>query len=159
MHTAAEYGHNGVVEELLIAGANINQQNIHQQTPLYLAARNGHSESVRLLASMGANVDPAIDPVTTLPYHGQGPLHTAAMHRHADTVRTLIQAGADINAANDRGLLFDQVIDDPAIMIYRRLTDELGAAIPHADIDAVTALMDQGASALSQNTARNHSYP
>ena len=153
LHTAAEYGHNGVIEELLLAGANVNRPNIHQKTPLYIAASNGHSESVAMLAAMGGNLDPAIDPVTTLPYHGEGPLHAAAVNRHFDTVRTLIQAGANINAISDRGLLFDQVIDDPAIMIYRRLTDDLGAAVRHADIDAVTALLDQGASALSQNTA------
>eukprot|EP00438_Fugacium_kawagutii_P028689 Skav214067 [mRNA] locus=scaffold2017:910060:910224:- [translate_table: standard] len=39
------------------AGADCNQATDNDTTPLYVAARNGHLEIVRLLRAAGADVD------------------------------------------------------------------------------------------------------
>lgn len=153
LHVAAEHGHEGVVIELIINGANIDQHNMVQQTPLYLAARNGHSEVVWLLAMRGANLDPVIDQATGLPYPGEGALHTAAINRHFDTVRTLIQGGANINAVNDRGQLFDQIIDDPQIRTFRPFTDQLFDAIRRGNEEDASIAFNAGASPFAFNQA------
>lgn len=153
LHIAAEYGHIGVLEELLGAGANIDEPNHHRETALYLAAFHGHSAIVRMLAARGANLDPAIDQMTGLPYAGEGPLHIAATHGHFDTVRTLIQAGANINATNHQGQLFDQVTNDPRIMAFRPLDNQLFDAIGRDNHDGAAAALEAGASPLALNQA------
>ncbi|KAK3276333.1 hypothetical protein CYMTET_15581 [Cymbomonas tetramitiformis] len=64
-----------------------------QQTPLHLAAENGHLAILEALIGGGAAVN----------YHTlvlQTPLHLAAVHGHTAAVKALMQAGADYGAVD-----------------------------------------------------------
>jgi ankyrin repeat protein len=58
LHRAIRGRHLGVVEILLIAGADPNKRNARGMTPLYLAQRLGHKEIVALLVKCGADPNP-----------------------------------------------------------------------------------------------------
>jgi|SRR5215208_1014226 len=51
---AARFGHDDVVDALLIARANVRARNDEGKTALMLAAEGGHDETVRLLTQAGA---------------------------------------------------------------------------------------------------------
>ena len=51
---AARFGHDDVVEALLIGKANVNAKNDEGKTALMLAAEGGHDDTVRALAQAGA---------------------------------------------------------------------------------------------------------
>ncbi len=57
LHEAAKKGQNGVVEQLLAAGADINAKDDSGETALHCAARAGHSKIVRVLIAKGADVN------------------------------------------------------------------------------------------------------
>jgi ankyrin repeat protein len=65
-------------------------------TPLHLAAYYGRTESLRLLLSLGAEVD-ARDA------DGMTALHTSAIRGHADAAAALVAAGADTSAQDSSG--------------------------------------------------------
>jgi predicted component of type VI protein secretion system len=65
-------------------------------TPLLIAARNGHGETVSVLIEAGADVNAATQ-------DGSTPLFIAARNGHGETVSVLIEAGADVNAATQDG--------------------------------------------------------
>lgn len=124
LRTGALTGDLAAVRRALDAGAEINTRAPDGHTALLDAAREGHTEVVRLLLSRGA--DPAI--VDTLmeatpahkagymghsevarllvrhrrlalnaqgPYNGYTALHDAAWHGHTATVEVFLAAGAD----------------------------------------------------------------
>ena len=62
-------------------------------TPLYIAAREGHKEVVEVLLSQGVDVNNATN-------HGWMPLHIAAREGHKEVVKVLLSHGADVNKAN-----------------------------------------------------------
>ena len=51
---AARFGHDDVVDALLIARANVSARNDEGKTAFMLAAEGGHDETVRLLTQAGA---------------------------------------------------------------------------------------------------------
>lgn len=68
------------------------------RTPIWAAACNGHEDTVRALAQLGANIN-------TPNNGGATPLWIAAQNGHAATVRALIELGADYSAAPPSGTL------------------------------------------------------
>ena len=52
---ASRFGHDDVVNALLIAKANVNARNDEGKTALMLAAEGGHEEAVLLLTQAGAS--------------------------------------------------------------------------------------------------------
>lgn len=76
---------------LIDKGADVNATNDAGDTPLTLAARNGHRDVCLTLISKGANVNAAND-------FGNTPLFLAASGGLADVCLTLINNGANINA-------------------------------------------------------------
>ncbi|WP_257254281.1 ankyrin repeat domain-containing protein, partial [Endozoicomonas sp. SESOKO3] len=66
-------------------------------TPLYLAAREGHTDIVQLLIEAGADLNAALP-------NGASPLFIAARKGHTDIVKLLIEAGAELNAAHHPAL-------------------------------------------------------
>ncbi|WP_353285417.1 ankyrin repeat domain-containing protein [Wolbachia endosymbiont (group A) of Beris morrisii] len=98
---AAKSGNIDDVENLLNKEekAQVNAENEFEETPLHLAAQNGHKDVVEFLFSKGAKVDAKSDGLST-------PLHFAAKSRYKDTekiVKFLLDKGADVNAQNDAG--------------------------------------------------------
>jgi ankyrin repeat protein len=64
------------------------------QTPIFVAARDGKAEIVKLLASRGVDIDAPI-------YDGRRPLYWAADGGHLDTVRALLRLGVTIDARDN----------------------------------------------------------
>jgi len=85
--TAARKGDVAAVTQLLEKGAAIETKTAYGQTPLYLAAMNGHEDLVRFLLEKGANPD-----VTDTFY--KAPVLIFAISRgHFATARLLIDKG------------------------------------------------------------------
>ena len=75
-----------------------NRRNMHGETLVWIAARYGHTEMVRMLVQdFGVLVD-------TADARGVTPLIAAAWHGPFETCRMLVQCGADVNAADAVGV-------------------------------------------------------
>src|SRR5262249_1439824 len=73
-----------------------NSMNDNNETPLHLAARNGHRDVVELLQSGGEEVD-AKDNA------GKTALHWASEGGHKDVVELLLSRGADVSEKDQWG--------------------------------------------------------
>jgi ankyrin repeat protein len=84
------YGDPEIVRALATGGADVNERDDDQLTPLHWAVLTNHAGAVKALIAAGANVN-AVDK------HGFTPLHYAATvdFGNADTVKALVAAGAD----------------------------------------------------------------
>ena len=97
LHTAAEQGDVARVEELLNDGAEIQELDDYDDTPLHVAIRSGHENVVALLIARGADVEA----------EGGGedgyetPIITAVEHDVPNIIPMLAVAGADLNMTND----------------------------------------------------------
>jgi len=67
----------------------LNTRNTARQTPLHLAAANGHSEVVRTMCNPSSDID-----MHAIDREGNTPLHVAAMKGQEGTVRVLCVMGA-----------------------------------------------------------------
>ena len=76
------------------AGADKDQQTVDGETPLLIAAGEGHLEVVRHLVEVGALKDQARN-------DGATPLFVAARAGHLDVVRHLAEVGAQIDEATN----------------------------------------------------------
>jgi ankyrin repeat protein len=118
---ASHLGHYQIVELLITKGANVNQTDFDDESPLISAARNNKLDVVRLLIERGTHLhflndviagdnyevtelllQNGADPDTM--YGGSTPLGYHSWRGHKDLVRLLIEYGADVNlAANQHG--------------------------------------------------------
>ncbi len=87
--------HPQVIKALIEAGVDVNAQNIKGETALYLAAKRGDTEAVKMLLAAGAEVN------TQDNYNKETPLNQAARRDHTEIVKALIAAGADVNAKDE----------------------------------------------------------
>ena len=84
---ACQYGHLGVVKQLVGGGAEVNVRDRRSRSALFVACKNGHLDVVTYLMGTGrVEVD------------GQGrggwtPLGVAARYGHVDVVRVLVEEG------------------------------------------------------------------
>ena len=83
------------MNKLASPGTNIGGV-LHNFTPVYLAAKKGHTHVVMELIKAGADVNQATSDGTT-------PLFLAAQNGHESCVALLIQAGADVRKARKDG--------------------------------------------------------
>jgi ankyrin repeat protein len=67
LHIASALGYDGVVRRLLESGYIVHTRDYSNHTPLFVAARNGHSSTVTLLRSAGAHL--SADEVDLARYH------------------------------------------------------------------------------------------
>jgi len=100
LHMAAKNGHLEAIEELLLAGADVNFTIKGKPTPLICAAGNGQAPAVQRLLKAGA--DPNI-----LCSDGWSALLLASLGRgpggrHLDCMKALINAGAALEATDTR---------------------------------------------------------
>jgi ankyrin repeat protein len=72
---------------------HVDSGKVSGQTPLYIAAKNGHVACVELLLTEGANTD------LFRTYDRMTPLIIAAHGGHTDVVRALLDASADTEVA------------------------------------------------------------
>ncbi len=102
LHIAAGMGHTEIVQRLIAGGIKINETNKIGETPLYLAAHNGHANVVKLLCSYrdvkGANTD-----LNKSLNNGTTPLHIAIQNKHFDVVNILIEYDVLINMKTSDG--------------------------------------------------------
>lgn len=89
----------GAVISLLKAGASFNIPNIHNESPLRLAARYGYSDPriVKTLIDAGAGVN------VQCGLYGETALFDAVLNEHPTIVAQLLDAGADVNIVDGRG--------------------------------------------------------
>jgi hypothetical protein len=88
LHFAAEEGLNELIEWLLGKGVDMNEiSGMDHETPLILAAYNGHLETVRLFLDRGAKID--------LSKSIRNPLIRAISHGRYDVVALLVERGID----------------------------------------------------------------
>ncbi|MCJ1228298.1 Ankyrin repeat domain-containing protein 44 [Toensbergia leucococca] len=88
---AARYGHSGIVQALLLAGASIQSRDWDAWTPLHYAASGGNEAVVRLL--LQHNIDPAARDDA-----GWTPLHVAAQSGRAKVIEVLYEYEAELQA-------------------------------------------------------------
>jgi ankyrin repeat protein len=105
LSVAASFGPPEMVALLLEMGANPNLGGAHGMRPLFLAAREGHVQIVRLLLAGGAQVD-ALEAQT----HSTA-LMIAARNGREEVVRALLEAGADPLIEDDAGLTARRIVD------------------------------------------------
>src|SRR4029453_10507136 len=94
---AAYRGDAGAADALLIAGAPLDARDRRGNTPLMVAAANGHDEGVELLIDWGAQGDSADLPGLTA-------LMAASIGGPADAARILLEHNARVNAATVDGM-------------------------------------------------------
>lgn len=93
---AVNGGDPSAVERLIRSGADVNFATVDGgASPLYNAARRGHTEIGGLLIDAGADVD-------WVSQGGHSPLMWAATRGHRDMVRLLAAAGADLEQGRPR---------------------------------------------------------
>jgi uncharacterized protein len=141
---ACTNGNAQIVERLVKAGANPNDNAGTGEPPLMTCARTGTAAGVKSLLAAGAKVD-AREPV-----RGQTALMWAVAQKHPDVVQALIDAKADVNA---KSTLVD--VHKPKFLEYY----ERDAHIPNAkggftplmfaarsgDVDSAQKLLAAGA--------------
>jgi ankyrin repeat protein len=91
LHSAAEQGNLEQMQRHLYWGCDVNAANSGHDTPLGLAAKNGHVEVVKLLISKGADIKKS------------GAFYYAASENQSGIIDALIASGADINSKNADG--------------------------------------------------------
>jgi ankyrin repeat protein len=94
---AAQFGRLDTVRQLLASGARVNLHEKGYYSALMLAAGNGHTAVVEVLAEAGAALD---DAELT---RGWTALIWAAQRGHRDTVEALLALGADASARDEQG--------------------------------------------------------
>jgi ankyrin repeat protein len=99
LHFAAQAGDCSEIRRLVAAGADVNSQDEHGNTPLKYASAEPYPDALRTLIALGASPH--------LPDHrGFTPLHCVAGHgfyeEAIEMATILIDAGADVNARSQR---------------------------------------------------------
>ena len=106
LHKAAQIGDRRVCELLIIDhGVDVNKQDARKQTPLWVAAEEGHKDICEVLIQNGASVDE--NDVTQ-----RTPLWIAAHKKHMDVFKILVDNGADIYHRDEFGSYPKKLLDD-----------------------------------------------
>ncbi|CAK4075361.1 unnamed protein product [Aphanomyces euteiches] len=129
---ACSVGNIEVARALIMFGANIDAEDVHDHTALMIAARDGSEACLRYLIRKGANIN-----LSRNRKRGTTALHNAARSGHDDCVSALIEAKAelDIPSANS--------------------TTALMEAARAGNLGAVKLLADAGASLLAKDRDGN----
>lgn len=102
IHEAAEQGNADEVQRLASGGLLRRAVDVNEQesgwgyTPLHLAAKEGHIETVKALLEHGAQVN-------AQNLYGWTPLHVAAVRNYTDITRLLLDRGGDITVEDNYG--------------------------------------------------------
>ena len=88
---------------MLSAKANCNDQNVHGQTPLHLAALSLSAQSVSALLQAGARHD-IYDSDLKTPLHYAVSSEQSQSSASVDIARFLIESGANVNSQDKMGI-------------------------------------------------------
>ena len=91
---AVEENNLSLAEKLLEMGFDVDHQNGSNQTPLYVASKNGFFEMVELRLKYFPNINSRTTKNST-------PLITASYNNRSDVVKILLENGADVNIIDD----------------------------------------------------------
>jgi hypothetical protein len=127
---AAAKGDTRAVLALVKSGANPNTTNARGQTPVWIAAMNGHTRTVRAL------VKECRADATTPTKGGETPLFAAAFSGHTETVRALVECGADPDTADELGLA------PVVIAAHNEKSETVRALVHECGADPFPALRD-----------------
>ena len=94
IHIASSSGNLDIVIALIEAGAQIDNKNEDEQTPVHLAAKHGQLKVLKYILGHDRYS------VNDEDFESQTALHLASSGGHHDIVQELIRAGADIHARN-----------------------------------------------------------
>ena len=107
LHQAAEDRDEGLVEQILDSGVNIDTTASDGRTALHFAAENGNDAVVSILLERGAYVSAASIPSADWHqqkfYGGRTPMHWAAARSHRRVIELLLNDGADPGASSTTG--------------------------------------------------------
>lgn len=96
-YNAARHGDVDRLEKLIDEGINPDMKTSYGRTPLYIAARYGNKEAVKVLAQR-ADVD-----VNSISEYGRTPLFLPCSEGDGQIVALLLEHGADPNVTDDNG--------------------------------------------------------
>ena len=102
LHVAAQNGHAGCVQVLLLNGASVDIRNNANQTPLHYAARSRHPDVVKLLLDHGAKVN-ATDKMDTTPLEYPSGFVDNYQSNYQETVEILLSHGANVRHVDRNG--------------------------------------------------------
>jgi ankyrin repeat protein len=86
------------MRRLISQGGDMNVKDArYGRTPVFIAAKNGHVECIRVLHGLGANVN-------LCGSNGCSPVYIAAELGHVECTRVLHELGADVHLCNDDGI-------------------------------------------------------
>lgn len=94
--SAVESNNIETTRKLLSEGAMVNVTNFFSDTPLHIAAYEGHNAVIELLINHGADIN-------CKSRNGLTPLHFATIRGHKELVELLISCGAMVNAKDCDG--------------------------------------------------------
>jgi ankyrin repeat protein len=126
IHTAARLGDLEAVIRELESGADIYSRDPNGNTPLHLAAFNGHREVAQKLLERGTDVNVRLSGDLVNLW---SPLHMAAENDQAEMARLLIEWNADLNVEDQYGttplmLSVDEMISpDVAVLLIQSGAD------------------------------------
>eukprot|EP01006_Ploeotia_vitrea_P017308 TRINITY_DN48408_c0_g1_i1.p1 TRINITY_DN48408_c0_g1~~TRINITY_DN48408_c0_g1_i1.p1 ORF type:complete len:684 (+),score=76.64 TRINITY_DN48408_c0_g1_i1:30-2081(+) len=146
LSVACVNGHVEVVKLLVSNGADINQPTIEQETPLYVAAREGFEDIVEVLIQQEAIDMNAISPMDD----ACTPLHVACAGGHEEVVKILLESNrCTLEAENDEGLTPLQLaVAEPS-------TEEVVELLLQHKADVNHNYADEGCNALWRACKRN----
>jgi ankyrin repeat protein len=160
LHLAAEHGLFWIIDLLVELGNELDAPWDLGKTPLFFAALEGHTETVRTLLDLGAATEIRTE------IHEWTPLHTACWEDHEAVVELLLDYGADIGAlstdqenslhlASRAGhlnivrLLLEHGADYSALDVDQESPLHLAARAGH--LDTVILLLEYGADMHAKN--------
>nr|XP_022316497.1 transient receptor potential cation channel subfamily A member 1-like [Crassostrea virginica] len=127
LHVASEHDNEAAVEVLYHASnSELNDGDSDGQTPLLMAVKEGHYNSVKVLLSLGADIANRDENLCSV-------LHIAAREGHVKIMKVLLEHYADINAT-------DKIKNTP-----------LHTACKEGHVDCVQLLLDRNANSLARN--------
>jgi ankyrin repeat protein len=136
---AASRGHEGIVEQLLAAGASVDATGSEHQTALIAAAMEGHCGVLRRLLAAGAAIDKA-------DADGYTALLSAASSAKEGAVQLLLDAGA---APNAHIKVDGSTALHLAVLFKSAASARVLAAAPGTDVDALDNLGQVGSAGCS----------
>uniref|UniRef100_UPI0037E827F7 ankyrin repeat domain-containing protein 50 n=1 Tax=Semicossyphus pulcher TaxID=241346 RepID=UPI0037E827F7 len=103
--SAAHEASSNVAELLLTNGSNLLDNDVHGQTPLTLASRQGHVRVLSVILEWAKSQEPetAVRMMEHVDNEGWTALRSAAWGGHSEAVKLLLDAGADVDGCDSEG--------------------------------------------------------